>query len=404
MTMISPHRGLLGRFFRRARTEQKTVPYWYAGFRSYVTQSGRPVWSGRTYTKFADEAYCRNVIAHRAVAMIARSAAAVPVLAFAKDKVANRYEIETHPALALLSSPNPVQNRAAFFEALYTYKLLAGNAYVQAIGPVGEAPQELHLLRPDRVQVIAGNGGIPQGYRYTVDDKAVDFAVDRFSGFSPILHVKDFHPIDDWYGLSSVEAAAYSIDQHNQASAWNQSLLQNGARPSGALVVRTAEGMGGLSEEQYWRLKEQVNNEFTSPENAGKPILLEGGMEWKEMSLSPKDMDFLEAKHSSARDIALAFGVPPQLLGIPGDNTYANLAEARMALWEQTILPLIDTTLGSFSGWLSRYYGMKLILEADTDAISALAPRREKVWDRVKDAPFLTDDEKRAAVGYGKRL
>ncbi|MFO1243104.1 MAG: phage portal protein [Rickettsiales bacterium] len=399
----SSSRTLFGRLFARGDTQQKMMPYWYGSLRAYVTPVGKPAWSARTYTKFADEAYRRNVVAHRAINLIARGAASVPLLVFTRSAKGERIELGAHPVKSLIESPSPVMNQAGFFEALYTYKLLSGNAYVQAIGPVGESPQELYLLRPDRMQVIAGKGGIPLGYRYTVGEAHTDFSVDRITGFSSILHLKEFHPTDDWYGLSSVEPAAYSIDQHNQASAWNQSLLQNGARPSGALVVRGGEGGGNLSEEQYWRLKNQISEEFSGSENAGKPILLEGGLDWKEMSLSPKDMDFMEAKHSAARDIALAFGVPPQLLGIPGDNTYSNLSEARLALWEQTILPLVDGTLGALSSWLSRYYGERIFLESDTDAISALAPRRDGIWERVKDAAFLSDEEKRAAVGYGKR-
>ena len=57
-------------------------------------------------------------------------------------------------------------------------------------------------------------------------------------------------------------------------------------------------------------------------------VLLEGGLDWREMSINPKDMDFIESKNSAAREIALAFGVPPQLLGINGDSTYSNMQEA----------------------------------------------------------------------------
>src|SRR6185369_7877281 len=143
-------------------------------------------------------------------------------------------------------------------EALYTHRLIAGNAYLHAIGPRDGAPLELHVLRPDRVAVIPGSGGVPKAYRYTIDTKSVDVPVDAISGQSRILHVKNFHPLDDWYGLSPMEAAAYSIDQHNQCGAWNQALLQNGARPSGALMVKAGEGQpGNLSEMQYTRLRAQ---------------------------------------------------------------------------------------------------------------------------------------------------
>jgi HK97 family phage portal protein len=230
--------------------------------------------------------------------------------------------------------------------------------------------------------------------------------VDRITGRSGILHVKTFHPLDDWYGMSPIEAAAYSIDQHNQASAWNQSLLQNGARPSGALVVKPgAEGMpGALSEEQYYRLKEQIDTQFSGAANAGRPLLLEGGLDWKEMSLSPRDMDFINSKYASARDVAFAFGLPPQLLGIPGDNTYSNLAEARLALWEQTILPMVDQLCDALNLWLLPHFGDRLELTYDTDSISALMPRREALWAQLEKASFLSDDEKRAMLGFAPQV
>ncbi len=388
----------------KAPQQKAGTPVWYGGLQSYVHTPGQPVWSGRNYVKFAEEAYRRNVIAYRAINLVAEGAANIPLLLYGRDGSGKKSEIDRHPLLSLLARPNPAQSGAGFFEALYTYRLVAGNAFIMAAGPQGERPRELHLLRPDRVQVVAGTYGMPRGYRYKVGDQITDFPVDAISGQSRILHLKDFHPLDDWYGLSPVEAAAYSIDQHNQAAAWNQSMLQNGARPTGALVVKTGEGAAGhLSEEQYWRIKQQMDEQFSGAANAGRPLLLEGGLDWREMSLSPKEMDFIEARHASARDIALAFGVPPQLLGIPGDNTYSNLAEARLALWEQTILPLVKTTLDGICAWMAPIYGERLTLEVDTDEISALAPRRESVWVRLQKVDFLSDDEKRAAVGYGPR-
>ena len=156
----------------------------------------------------------------------------------------------------------------------------------------------------------------------------------------------------------------YSIDQHNNAASWNQALLQNGARPSGAIIVKGADGRPSeLTDEQFSWLKEMIEEDFTGAVNADKPMILEGGLDWKEISLSPKDMDFIEGKHSAARDIALAFGVLPQLLGIPGDNTYSNLVEARTTLWEQTILPLAQNTIDHIGRWLAKLYKQEVILK-----------------------------------------
>lgn len=366
----------------------------------YYTTPGKPVWMKREFKKFADEAYIKNVIAHRSVSLIAMAAASIP-LKLAVRSGAERRAMPEHPVLRLLKHPSPCGSGSAFMEAIYSYRLISGNAFVQMIRPGGEAPTELHVLRPDRMSIIPGAACLPEAYVHTLGQHEQRFPVDPVSGKSDILHVHGFHPLDDWFGLSPVEAAAFSIDQHNQASAWNQALLQNGARPSGALVVQGGKdgGTGTLSDEQYLRIKQQMEEQFTGTANAGRPLLLEGGLDWREMSHSPKDMDFLESKHSAARDIALAFGVPPQLLGIPGDNTYSNLAEARVALWEQTILPHAQHVISALGHWLAPYYGGEIELTLDIDDIAALSPRREALWQRVNNSTFLSTEEKRQAVG-----
>ena len=163
---------------------------------------------------------------------------------------------------------------------------------------------------------------VPKGYVYTANGESVRFIADVVEGVRPILHLKFFHPANDHYGLSPLEAAATAIDIHNTASRWNKALLDNSARPSGALVYTARDG--NLSPDQFERLKSELEAGFQGAAHAGRPMLLEGGLDWKSMSLTPKDMDFIEAKHVAAREIALALGVPPMLLGIPGDNTWTD--------------------------------------------------------------------------------
>jgi HK97 family phage portal protein len=119
--------------------------------------------------------------------------------------------------------------------------------------------------------------------------------------------------------------------------------------------------------------------------------------------MSPREMDFIEARHAAARDIALAFGVPPMLLGIPGDNTYANLAEANRALWRQTLVPLVVRVAQELSGWLGpAFAGAEVV--PDFEGVEALAEDRAALWARVGAADFLTDAEKREMVGAGRGL
>ncbi len=365
--------------------------------KSYYHPLGKAVWSDRNYEVFAREAYIKNVIAYKCVSMLARSASSIPFFVYNKN---NNKKIENHPLECLLKNPNPIQSGNEFFETLYSYKLISGNSYIQAIlldRNNFKNPKELFILRPDRITLIAGSSNVPMAYKYKVNGHETTFYVDRLNGKSEILHIKNFNPINDWYGLSPVEAAAYSIDQHNEASKWNQAMLQNGARPSGALMVKSDKDSSAfLSDEQFIRLKNQLNEEFSGSENAGKPLLLEGGLEWKEMSLTPLDMDFLNTKYSCARDIALAFGVPSQLLGIPGDNTYSNLTEARLSMWEETIIPMVDSVLNALNKWLVPMFDDENIaLYYEKDKITALSTRQESYWNKIANANFLNDEEKK---------
>ncbi|GEQ97057.1 hypothetical protein JCM17844_06940 [Iodidimonas gelatinilytica] len=258
---------------------------------------------------------------------------------------------------------------------------------------------ELYALRPERMTVVPGARGWPEAYEYRLGGHVHRFKVHQPSGRSPILHLKNFHPADDHYGLSALEAAAKSMDVHNAASSWNKALLDNAARASGALVFEPGDGVpGNLTDEQVGRLKAEMEAQFQGAANAGRPLLLEGGLKWQQMAFSPADMDFINTKNVAAREIALAFGVPPMLLGIPGDNTYANYQEANRALWRLTLLPLVDRVLLGLSRFLSKE-GDPVRLVADRDALPALAVEREALWARVGAAAFLTVNEQRAAVG-----
>ncbi|WP_019400420.1 phage portal protein [Chelatococcus sp. GW1] len=357
---------------------------------------GRPVWTSREFEALAREGFSRNPVVHRCVKLVAEAAASVPWVLHD-----GATEPERHPLLDLVRRPNPREDGGSFLESLFSHLLVAGNAYAEAVC-IGEAPRELYVLRPDRMRVVPGGDGWPAAYDYTVGGRTVRLARREGSLVEPVLHLRLFNPVDDHYGLSPMEAAAGAVDIHNAASAWNKALLDNAARPSGALVYKGPDGVG-LTDAQFERLKGELEQQFQGRDNAGRPLLLDGGLDWRPLSLSPKDMDFVEAKAAAAREIALAFGVPPMLLGLPGDNTYANFAEANRSFWRQTVIPLAQRAAASVAHWLAPAFGGELRFEIDLDRIDALAGEREALWRRISSADFLSEDEKREAVGYGRR-
>jgi HK97 family phage portal protein len=356
-----------------------------------IDYGGRARWTPRDYAALSRASYLTNAVAYRSVRLVAENVAAITYLLYEGTR-----ELTEHPLLAILAHPNPRDDRAGFLEAVAASLMISGNAYIEAVA-VEDAVRELYVLRPDRMRVVPGADGWPQAYDYTVSGRTVRF--DQAAALPPILHLKFFHPLDDHYGLGPLEPAAAAIDVHNAAAAWNKALLDNSARPSGALVYAGPDG-AVLSDNQFDRLKTELDAQFQGAANAGRPMLLEGGLDWKAMSLSPKDMDFMDAKHAAAREIALAFGVPPMLLAIPGDNTYANYQEANRVFFRQTVLPLAGRIGAALSRWLAPQFGAGLTLVPDTDQIDALAADRAALWSRVSDAPFLTLNEKRVVTGF----
>jgi HK97 family phage portal protein len=379
-------------FLRRGK--QQNVPETKASAAGRVIAwqtSGRVAWSPRDTVTLTRTGFAGNPVGFRSVKLIAEAASALPLILQDKER-----RFEDHPLVSLMRAPNAAQGRAELMEALYGQLLLTGNAYVEAVG-LDDFPVELHVLRSDRISVVPGADGWPVAFEYAVGGRKHRFDASMEPG--PICHVRTFHPQDDHYGFSPLQAAAMAIDVHNSASRWSKALLDNAARPSGAIVYHGTDGQGSLSPDQYDRLVAEMETHHQGARNAGRPMLLEGGLDWKPMGFSPSDMEFQKTKESAAREIALAFGVPPMLLGIQGDATYANYQEANRAFYRLTVLPLATRVAAQLGAWLSRFTGEDLELKPDLDQVPALSAERDAQWSRVNAADFLTNSEKRRLLG-----
>jgi HK97 family phage portal protein len=378
-------------WFRR-KPEQKASA---AGRAIAWVHAGKPVWMPRRPESFLKEGYQQNSVGYACIRYRAWTAAAVSWCLYKGES-----ELDEHPLLDLIEKPNPLQGKTEFFADFYESFFATGNGFMESVGPNVGPPIELYVQKPQLMKILAGPLAIPMAYRLEVGSEKKDWPCDPITGESDIWHLKTWHPFDHWYGMSPMEAAAYAIDQHNSAGAWNQSLLQNAARPSGALVLTGKDGPANLTDEQFTRLKQQLKEQQTDADAKGAPLLLDGGMDWKEMSMSPKDMDFLEGKLGSAREICAVYGLSPMLVGIPGEATFANFESAKLAFWEDSQLPFLDVVRDALNRWLVPRFGEDLRLDYDEDSISALAPRRKEKFEMLVKADFLSINEKREALGY----
>lgn len=361
---------------------------------------GNPVWTPRRYDALADQGYIKNAFGYRCTKLISEAAASVPMKLMNK-----KAEVDEHPLLDLLARPAPGIGGRQLIEAFYAYALIAGNTYLEGVAPFpNRPPLELWNLRPDRMQVVPGIKGLPIRYNYTANGIIVPFEVDQVTGRSPVLHFKEFHPLNDWYGLSRVEPAAYGIDQHNELSKHNTGLVQNGARPSGVLIFKPVTVNGqpqSPPQDVIEAARQKLDETHVGALNAGRPMVMSGDLAWIDMAMSPKDGDFSNMSLEAQRAICAGFGVPHEII-VPGSASFNNRAMARLELYEDTVLPLTEKGISGLNAWLTVRYGDGYRLVPDLDRVSALEPRREtrrKGAIESFKAGLITRNEGRKGVG-----
>ena len=352
---------------------------------------------GSDPANYAKDGYGKNAVVYRAIAEIARSIASVTPLVFKGDE---EIEDEKHPLALLVKRPNVAQNWAAFVEAAVSFYMITGNSFMEKVIIGKNQLRELWVLRPDRVHVEKGPKGVPLRYVYKIGGQETAYDVDQSTGASKLTHWHTFHPLDDWMGLSPLAAAAECVDLWNATTTWNYNLLAKGGTPTIALKVEANKdgSFPKLTPQQKDQITTSFESKFSGPKGK-RAIVLDGGLTMERLALSPKEMDWLQARHTSARDVCTALGFPAQLLGIPGDNTYSNYQEARLAFWEDTAIPLMLAFYSAVSNFVAEATG-GAELRPDLDSIPALVRKRAETWDKVNASEFLTVNEKRVALGY----
>ncbi len=361
-------------FFNKTSKKKETI---------VALRGTNPEWTPNNYHSLVSESFQKNVFAFRSINLIASGIASIPIYVKNVDQSINER------LTRLLSHPNEDQGRSSFITSVVSYLLLAGNAFVYSDG------DKLYCLRSDRVKLLFNEAKTAvKSYVYEVDSVRVPVDLED------ILHIKFFNPTDDWFGFAPLRSAMYAIDQYNEMSKHNLSILQNGGRPSGCLILKDCKYLDNTTRNE---MRERLSEVYSGAKNAGRIMLLEGGYEWQEMGLSPKDLDFAEAQNTIAREIVQAFGVPPILVGIHGDSSFNNYREARAHFWEDTVLPLAELIRTQFTEWLQNRYQTDCEIYFDLEAIPALIGKREKLWEKVSNADFLSIDEKREILGFPKR-
>lgn len=343
----------------------------------------------------ARDAIIRNVVAYRASQWLAQAVASLPLTYYDGDRVLD----DDHAIVRLLHRPNVLQSGDDFFELSVLYLLLRGDLYWLGRGAFdGRVPDELWPLHPQYMEIRWNHAqNIPKDYRATINATREIFPLDPVTGACDVMHLPLPNPAAaaGWHGMPPSYPASIPIALHKAGAEWNYNLMQQGGRPMGGIAVEEV-----LTESTFQRMREELD-QMWGKQGAGRPALLEGGAKWLAIGHSPTDMDWLKGHEVAARETAIAYGVPPQLIGLPGSQTYANYREARMAGYEDAVVPLGERLCESINRWLAPLFGDRVSVAVDLDGVEALAPKREARWDRIEKSSVLTINEKREEMGYG---
>ena len=339
-----------------------------------------------SYAAYAQHAYAYNAVAYRCVNVIASAAANIKFKLMIGETAAPK----THPLLRTLNRPNNFENRISFFHKLFGQLLISGNAFIlktEAGDGTNKRPAVLELLRPDRMDIKINKAtGKPEKYVYKKSrNKKEEFAANPVTGESRIKHIMLWDPMQDWKGMSPLSAAWLEVHQYNNIVTHNLSQLENGTRIFGALKYNPTDETGettDVNDEQFDAMMHEIKAKFEGSRNAGKMPILTGDWSYLPFGMTPRDMDFKEFIKTAGRDIALALGVPAQLIGIPDSQTYNNFAEARLSLYTDTIIPLCDQVLSDLQEFcIPEELRDRAFLEYDYNACAAMAENRRQIID-----------------------
>ena len=300
----------------------------------------------------------------------------------------------------LLERPNPAQSYNSWITELIAFGKLTGNRYIYGIGPdtganVGKYT-ELYVM-PSQIMEIVSGGIMKPVSKYKIEYNGT-YEIDA----SEICHIKDFNPYYDGtgshlYGQSPLRAGLRSLTTNNEAVQTGVKYLQN----------QTARGLlmsdeGDINEVQAQQLKDKFRKQFQGSDNAGDVIITPKKLSWVNFGLNAADVSLIEQYNASIKDLCNIYNVPVQLLNNTDSASYNNMKEAKKALYRNAVIPELLKIKDELNRWLAPKFGDKLCIEFDFSVIPELQEETDKVVEQLSKAWWITPNEKRAAMNYGK--
>lgn len=310
-------------------TKQKNIS---SGQMIRPNERGRAIYKDWCATNAITNGYNASSWVYVCVSKIAQSAAAAHLIVQKRDSSARDgwSNVDKHPLQEVLNNPNPTTTQQTLIEQFAQSLFLTGNSLTTKIKGLNGKTKQLYYAFPDFVDVVVGDEGIDH---YTFKNGPREYKIEKEN----IVHMRFSDPASTFWGMSPLKAAARIVDSDAEAIDWNKVAYQNRAVTDGVFTADTV-----LTKPQYDMLRAQVREQHQGSKNAYTPWVLGSGMSYQQMSISPKDMDWMQGRAMNRTDICAVFGVPEPVAGIMNNATYANIKTAWQMFYQTTIANLLE--------------------------------------------------------------
>lgn len=328
------------------------------------------------------KSYGQSVWVYACVYAISNSIAGVPLRLYKRPRTKGAIleevtDAKSNAILDLLNNPNPYMSGYDLIEGMLAGLELTGNTYIEKVMSNSGKLIELYPLQPQKIQIIPGKDIPIEGYIYDTGANKIPFEEGE------IAHIKYYSPISDFYGMSPLVAGELSAQSDIYSGEWNKAFFENSARVDGVL-----ESDNNLQDTVLKRLKAEWNKIYRGVKKSHQIAILEGGLKFRPISLSAKDMDFINMKKWTRDEICAVFGVPPSLVGVTESANYSNMESQKKMFWENTLLPKMQKIENALNLNFVTPFDKNLILKFDIDSVEAL---KESVEIRSRIASMLVD-------------
>lgn len=338
----------------------------------------------------AKSGYLNNPYVRRASDLYGAFVARPETLIFGTD--GQQIDRADHPLLKLIENPNPFMDRNEFFTEIGTNLGIYGEAFVFPIKTISGV-KRLHIVSPQLVTVETSGDPFEPIERWTVNRGT---AGTMLLGPQDLIHIKLHNPdTTEVRGCSPIVSAKKSVEMQNAIREWNISMTKNGAK--GSIIIEVPRA---LTDSQLEGMSDQLRTAYSGSGNAGKGMILDDGKKATSLGMTSVEMDYVQGTAIAAREVSIAYGISPEVLGDSQNKTYSNMSEAYRQTVQTTVIPLLKIVYGSLSSFLLPFYPDVSKITYDVEQVNDLMGDQTDVYTALEACSYLTPNEKRAKLGY----